>query len=142
MISAILHVVVQKFFELCRTPGVGNKLAALFIGKHSASSIAGILGALCVLAAGSVAEHLGVAVDWQLVVGVAVTVLLGGRSARPRKKRSPTPSATATTEDVDRSRSTSATGGVGDLSKRETKRVEVVGANESGQTNSTEGNKS
>ena len=52
---------------------------------------------------------------------------------------SPTPSATATTEDVDRSRSTSATGGVGDLSKRETKRVEVVGANESGQTNFTEG---
>ncbi len=117
--SVVLRIVAEKVLEVLKTPGVGNKLAALFIGKHSASSIAGILCALCVLAAGSVAEHLGVAVDWQLVVGVAVTVLLSGRSARPRKKRSPTPSATATTEDVDRARSTSAPGGVGELSNTE-----------------------
>ena len=139
--SVVLRIVAEKVLEVLKTPGVGNKLAALFIGKHSASSIAGIVGALCILAAGSVAEHLGVAVDRQLVVGVAVTVLLGGRSARPRKKRSPAAaqgvtSGSVTPESVRTSPKTAA----GDLSKAETRRIEVVeAANESGQPNFTKG---
>lgn len=84
--------------------------------------------------------------DWKVSPSMlAMSPLLrfeGSVITRKHIGTSPTPSATATTEDVDRSRSTSATGGVGDSSKRETKRVEVVSANESGQTNSTEGNKS
>lgn len=88
MISAILHVLVTKFIEIGRTPGVTAKLHAFFVGKHAASSIAGIVAAVAVVACAAIVEHFGFyKPDWQLVTGCAVALILGGRGARKRKKQ-------------------------------------------------------
>ncbi len=90
MISALLHIIIQKLFEVARTPGVGNKLAALFVGQHKASSIAGIVGFILIIAGAAIAEkQFAVVVDWQLITTLAGVVLLGGRAARHRKKKKP-----------------------------------------------------
>ncbi len=125
MISALLHIIIQKLFEVARTPGIGNKLAALFVGQHKATSIAGIVGFILLIASAAIAENqFAVVVDWQLVTTLAAGVLLGGRAARRRGRKGggnlPT---TKAGMEAGVAEKPSASDGRADLSKAETKRV-------------------
>ena len=87
MISALLHILATKFFELARTPGFLPKLRALFIGRAPASSIAGLVIGAVIFAGAAWFEVRGEAVAWDVVTSIALSFIFGGRAVRRRRKR-------------------------------------------------------
>lgn len=130
MISALLHIIIQKLFEVARTPGIGNKLAALFVGQHKTTSIAGLIGFVLIIAGAAIAEkQFAVAIDWQLITTLAAGVLIGGRAARRRGRKggSNLPPTNGSMEAAATDKPPVSSDGRADLSKAETKRIFPTG---------------
>lgn len=114
MISAIATLIFKKLVEFAQTPGITAKAQALVLGRHSTSSIVGILSGLIIIAGAAVAEKLGTSVDWPTIFQIAAGIAFAGRVARPRRKISAAPTEVTKENDGQQGKTSPAVAGGGE----------------------------